>query len=319
MDENAGEQSVEVIQDDLGTALSESRPLAPVDPKMGFRLAMAPKIPGIDINQIWSSQLTSTLLAASTAMERAFRPALTTFSDMMPRFGEILNNLTKVMEPLARLSAEFKKHDRIEQQGWLVHRTTPIGLLHDSGVDDAEISDHIEAHYRQNWHSIRKDFTISIESYAIDHEAKDTFLEALDAHEAGLFRLVPRGIFPEIERVVRIEIHGGSMDKMASLGGLRKEAEELGIGEFAEDVIRGVMFYKKFDEYVYANATTPEMIAKIAVDPMPNRHATVHGYASYRSFQNSINALCFADYLFRLVDTIKRSIDETKVESSGHH
>ena len=48
----------------------------------------------------------------------------------------------------------------------------------------------------------------------VDDEAKTTFGEALNAHEAGFYRSVCRVLMPEIERVSRVELHGDRLERI---------------------------------------------------------------------------------------------------------
>ena len=41
-------------------------------------------------------------------------------------------------------------------------------------------------------------------------------------------------------------------------------------------------------------------------DAVPNRHAAVHGLVVYRSFKNSLNTLFMTDYVFQIVNAVKK-------------
>jgi hypothetical protein len=41
---------------------------------------------------------------------------------------------------------------------------------------------------------------------------------------------------------------------------------------------------------------TPERLAEVAADPVPNRHAALHGLVVYSTRQASMNALIMAEY-----------------------
>ncbi len=44
---------------------------------------------------------------------------------------------------------------------------------------------------------------------------------------------------------------------------------------------------------------------RFAQDPVPNRHAAVHGLVSYSSMQNSLNTIFMADYIFQVISFLK--------------
>ena len=56
-------------------------------------------------------------------------------------------------------------------------------------------------YYTDNWSEVRTQLETRMSSHEIDDEAKATFREALDAHEAGFYRSVSRVLFPEFERM----------------------------------------------------------------------------------------------------------------------
>ena len=48
-------------------------------------------------------------------------------------------------------------------------------------------------------------------------------------------------------------------------------------------------------------------LQRVEQDPVPNCHAAMHGYVSYSSPQNSINAIFVTDYMFRLIGSFKNA------------
>jgi hypothetical protein len=75
--------------------------------------------------------------------------------------------------------------------------------------------------------------------------------------------------------------------------------------EMASSGMMGIRFYSKLVEHLYAHLKDEEALHKVMLDPVPNRHATVHGYASYKSLQTSVNSLILTDFIFRAISTIK--------------
>ena len=173
-------------------------------------------------------------------------------------------------------------------------------------ISDSDLTDLMMGHYRDNWPSIADQFSRAINSYDIDDEAKDTFAEALSAHGCEFYRCPPRLLFPEIERVARAEIHGGAMDKMASKNRLREQISQLSPQDMAATGLMGTRFYSKLVEHLYAHVHDAEALEKMTLDPIPNRHVTVHGLASYKSLQSSVNSLILSDFIFHAISTIKR-------------
>jgi hypothetical protein len=74
--------------------------------------------------------------------------------------------------------------------------------------DPARLSDLMESCYRDNWSKIRAQLTARVDGHLVDDHAKQAFHEALRTR-SGYYFLICRGVFPEIERVARIELcHG---------------------------------------------------------------------------------------------------------------
>ena len=88
--------------------------------------------------------------------------------------------------------------------GWLPHYTTPFGYIAECGEDIDAVRSRLLDYYTNSWQNVRSEIESRLSDYKIDAEAKAAFDEALDAHEAGLYRCVCRVLFPEIERVVRL-------------------------------------------------------------------------------------------------------------------
>ena len=51
-------------------------------------------------------------------------------------------------------------------------------------------------------------------------------------------------------------------------------------------------------------------LQRVGQDPVPNRHAAMHGFVSYSSPQNSLNAIFVADYMFRLIGSFRNTQTE---------
>lgn len=244
--------------------------------------------------------------------------------DGIDQFGERLTKITsRIQTQLTALTPaieKYLKHEerckRLERAGWLPHPASPWHLLNDESLDDDSLNEAVEAYYAQNWQVVKASIERAIDGYAIDDEAKATFRDALAAHEIGLYRCVPRTLFPEIERVSRAELHDGAMDKIASQPKLQEAMGNLCPSDLARDGISGLRLYRKLVEHLYASMPTPERVAAIAAEPVPNRHAAVHGYVPYNTARHSVNALIIAEYLFHAILVIA-SIERETVQSEA--
>ena len=240
-------------------------------------------------------------------------PALDAFREFNARWIDMFSGVHEQFLSLAPMLEQFARHEahctRLEDAGWLPHPASPWHLLDDEALCGEALNEAVEAYYVENWPSVRASIQEAISGYSIDDEAKATFGEALAAHEAGLYRCVARTLFPEIERVSRAEIHGGAMDKIASQPKLQEAISNLCPSDMARDGISGMRLYNKLIDHLYVSMPTPERVEAIAAEPVPNRHAAVHGYVAYNTIRHSMNALIIAEYLFHAI-TVIMTLDE---------
>ncbi len=197
-------------------------------------------------------------------------------------------------------------HVLFDRTGWLPHHTTPFELIGD-GITDSELTDLLQRHYRENWPTIDVAFRRRLERLQVDDQAKAAFGEALEAHGAGLYRLVVCSVFPEIERVARAELLDGSLRPISSLTDVRRAAEErLALSDLQAEG-GGPVFaqFGRMSRHLYDHVRTPEDVLRVAADPVPNRHAAIHGLVTYERLQNSINALIMAEFMFTVVTALK--------------
>ena len=243
----------------------------------------------------------------------------------------VQSSLAPFQQVFARIAEERKKAELVEQTGWLPHYTTPFHLIDVDESDVAAANEAIATHYAEAWDEVEGQFLENLDGYQIDNEAKATFREALSAHRHGLYRAVPRTLFPEIERVASNEIYGGKRTiteqtpkgklkafGITSLPGVSEAARDLPAGELLSYEF-GMNLFTKMEEHLYARVGEDAAeISKFANDPVPNRHASLHGIISYSSRQTSLNALMMTDFMFHLISKMKSYIaDESEGDEDG--
>jgi len=231
------------------------------------------------------------------------------FQGLGSHFLAFAEGIGRQMMPFQGLFAELavreEQYQRVYDAGWLPHHTTPLDLIADED-DSQRIRETLRAHYAADWEQVRSKFEGELANYDLDHEAKSCFVEALDAHEGRRYRAPPRLLFPEIERVVREELFAGDVKKaLTSQRDLRAAAGTLSLRELNKNAIGGFRLFRKLEEHLYARVKTPTEIATARADPVPNRHATIHGIVVYSSMQSSLNALIMTDFVFAVVSVLK--------------
>lgn len=240
-------------------------------------------------------------------------------------------NMAKLTKPLligfAEAFKDGEKADAIQAAGWIPHPTIPLADIQ-ADMTPAQIDAILSEHYRVNWSTVRETMSKSVAATGIDAEAKATFEEALAAHEAGLYRSVVRVLFPEIERVARETVYGGSSKELVGKGAGRKnnaglrDLREALMSKLPVGVALGTPFaltlVQKMYEHLYIYV--PEDAAGLAVferDPVPNRHASQHGFVTYSSAQNSINMLAMADFMFHVIMRVHAYLENVAVDGAS--
>ena len=231
------------------------------------------------------------------------------------------------LEPVSRGLLAMAEKQRISnlmvEAGWLYHQTTPLHLFADPEVGAKEVCDKLNQYYAENWISLRVAIESQFDDYDVDDEAKAAVREAIDAHGYGLYRSVCRLLFPEIERVVQTEIFKRTtgrvryQDFIEDLVSDKSFAELLPGGWYDLDYLSHLMMSLKgnsesvLEDRIFGlfRHVTERDLPRLKMDPVPNRHAAMHGYVSYSSPQNSLNAIFVADYIFRLVSSLKNKVD----------
>ena len=191
----------------------------------------------------------------------------------------------------------------LEATGWLPHYTTPdLNPDQETGAADALVANY----YQEAWPQVEAAFRERLAGWQIDDEAKACFGEALSAHRYGLYRVAPRLLFPEIERLARIEL-GDILNVTASQRDLRDAAGALGGSNFIRTGVLSLRLFGAFTHRIYAKVETEAHLEQVRSDPVPNRHAAIHGLASYNTQKSSLNALIIAEFVLLTIDEVKRA------------
>jgi hypothetical protein len=246
-----------------------------------------------------SHQLTSTVNLLNREIDRLATGIADAYSPLEGFFEELA-----IVEHQDRL---------LDKAGFLPHVTTPLQLIDECENDAERLSDLLEQHYRENWPEVRNRFIARIDSYELDGEVKEIFSEALIAHEAGLYRLVCRGLFPEIERIARLELKdpvSTNTDVKESSSGnvirfLQKIAGDMQMSDLEPQGYLGLRLFLRLTDHLYMTVRD-DQLAALKADAVPNRHAAIHGLVVYQSFKNSLNTLFMTDYIMQIVRVIKK-------------
>lgn len=221
-----------------------------------------------------------------------------------PRIAAALEALKPLAQALETLQREHEKAKGLVAAEWLPHATSPFDKL-DEKMANEEVGRVAEEHYRERWAEVRDTFIGMVSIHDVDDEARSTFREAAHAHGHGLYRVAPRLLYPELERVVRRELLRRDFGGSASLKELRRQVGGLPLSPALLGGVAYLALYQRLAEHLYEEVRSAEQLEKVRRDPVPNRHAAIHGLVPYGTMQNSLNALIMAEYVLGLVGALK--------------
>ena len=219
---------------------------------------------------------------------------------MCSPFLQQLKEISEAIAPhVETLVNYFTISEAYRAVGWLPYRLSPFHYVEECGDDTALLDERLANYYKTNWDEIRKDMESRLSKYHIDDEARETFLEALNAHGAGYYRSTCRVLLPEIERVFRVQFFNSKTGKI-SHEIMKKLTKDKYLENFIMDNPFGLELFGVLVSHLYEqiNEGNKEQFEKI---PIPNRHAAIHGLIVYSSMKNSFNTIVMADYIFQIV------------------
>ena len=230
------------------------------------------------------------------------------FKQISQPFVGFFKNFNIVVSPILKYFEELKlskqQCDLLVLSGWVPHYTTPF---HEINTCDGCLSYLLEKHYKDNWMSLRNTIANRVKTYKVDDEAKKTFLDSLEMHDAGYYKSVPRNLYPEIERLVRNKFRDKNtfFKGISSIHDLRKSSENIALSDIGRDELFVITLLEMLDNNFYRRCKNFEILENLKESPIPNRHAAIHGYVTYDSYQNSLNSIFIADFIFYLLQKIE--------------
>lgn len=239
----------------------------------------------------------------------AIQKAVTTFGQIIEALATLAYKAMVALEPYAEQIKAAAEHypnaSLLEKAGWLPHETFPIHLLNEYRENIPALNQAITQHYADHWEKVRDIFEATLLKRSVDDQARRLFNQALTAHQMGLYALVPRAIFPELERISRIKFSQPPRARVTSQKSLKEfVGTKLSLRDVSPGGIYGLTLFGKFFDHVY-NDVDDETYDAMKNEAVPNRHAALHGWFDYDNVQSSLNALIMADYIFYLFDVIE--------------
>ena len=196
------------------------------------------------------------------------------------------------------------KAEAAMEVGWVVHHTLPTWLLDETAEEDLDGA--IATYYKTQWGEVRRSIEANTAGYLIGRDSHELMKEGLEAHEMGLYRLVPRSVLPEIEAVIRKDLSGknyGSLD-------MGKEIDKLADvpAMYIRNLTSAILEFDALQEHLYVSIRDDATRDEFADTEIPNRHAAIHGIIAYASEKSSLNSIFLTDFVLQMVSEMKRQI-----------
>ncbi len=215
--------------------------------------------------------------------------------------------------------------------GWVYHHTTPVERIVGYCGETEKVRTMLDEYYAQHWQDVRSSIEVKLHEMNMDGEAEATFREALDAHEFGLYRCVCRVLFPEIERVLRVQTFGHRRGREKYSEMLERLLQGTTLNDF---LLGGWLDLNSFNHLMKTmrqqagghfdagvfglfTSVSDDNLQRVQDDPVPNRHAALHGYVEYATHQTSLNTMFIAEYVFRVVSSLSDTEVEIREVESG--
>lgn len=228
------------------------------------------------------------------------------FNDAAKHFRSVqfLAPTAEQLEIFKQLSELEIQKRALERIGLLPHRSMPASLL--AEPDDDVLRSSLQQHYTENWERICENIRERVNSFDIDDEAKAVMGEALEAHRNGHYRSVCRLLLPEIERVARVELEGNRAGRVDMKKVMVNAALDLPLSKTRLNGYFALLLFDHLAEHLYVHVDEKNRL-QLEQDPVPNRHAAIHGIVVYRSFWNSLNVIFMTDFAFQLMAAVKEA------------
>ena len=198
---------------------------------------------------------------------------------------------------------------------WIMDLSGQTGYLPYSGIqtylrnedlDLEQLAARFEECYSQCWPTVRADMEARVGRCRVDAETKDLFMEGLEAHERGLYRLVCSSLLTGLERPLRAHWHSNTPSVKFNP---QKYLQGLVTAASPSWLMAGTRFWvtllSRLQREVFAPAAG-EWSRRTGYR-FPRRHAAAHGVYHFPSRQDSINVLIITLYLFQVLSEHDRT------------
>lgn len=214
----------------------------------------------------------------------------------------------KIFDPVA---LAWMAGPKLTDSGWLGLELMPTDFLWKVVDSEPEgVSSLVEQWIGDNRIDIADDFQKRQQGYRTEDELADqATTEALSAYSNGHFLATVRTLMPEAERFGRKLIsHRGQQftSQKAAIQAMQKFLGEFPVAHFSP--IESLTVFPVISEHLFARCFTEHDAQLLGQNP--NRHAEVHGLASYGNLCGATKMLCVQDFLLHVLTIVLTSAKE---------
>ena len=212
----------------------------------------------------------------------------------------------------------WRMHDRAHETGWILCPDVSDfdgyqNILKNSGEDHETLDRSISEFYSANWPRIDSSLRSEFSTYSLDELSKSAFCEALTLHGAGKYDLVPRILFPEIERVMRVKLFNNSQGTIGSTAMIYKLGNKYSWWEVMwRNPIAHHILFGELMHWVFANQKKRGTVTTHCV---PNRHEVIHGLDITLTFKDSVNMLLFSFFIMGVMQSEAQDISPERSDA----
>jgi len=196
--------------------------------------------------------------------------------------------------------------DELRKIGWpgisLMDQDFQMSLI---DKPDGEVRKMVEGWFAANRPQVCESLRQRLPTYSVEVQSKTArtaMAEAIDSYQASHFLSVVRVLLPEFETFARSLVdRTKKTSQKAVIDELKKTIEQLPVSD--SNPIETFSLYHFIDDHLFAACFT-EADAQ-AFGNIPNRHAELHGLASYGSLQGATTLLCVFDFLMHVMHGLK--------------
>jgi hypothetical protein len=248
------------------------------------------------------------MLAAVDNILPPLREAHRAIIEPLERNRELLVGIQRRFEQLTAFADAIDREKRLGEAGWIPHPLLPLDEVTADLLDDPdELDEFLLEHLRAHWGAVEAQLLDDDLFRIIGEEHQETVRQALAAHDAGLYRCVPRTMFGEIEMAAHAAREGIDLSGKvtAQLRPVWCRLKELTIADLHTGGRSAVSYFLAKDS-VYADTRDGGADSRL-----PNRHDQIHGFSRrHASERDSVNTLLLADMMFRLLAALRAEPDE---------